>query len=158
MERTRPRVNMVDVPAYIITQMERFCAWQERCPFDVHRKLIPYHLSEGQEESVIKYLKENQFLDEDRYVESFVRSKVKAAWGRQKIVAALRAKQVPSTVIDRFCAEISTDDYTEKLRQSIEKWQRGHPDEENARPKLIRHLLAKGYGMEEVMKELAVSS
>lgn len=149
---------MVDVPAYIITQMERFCAWQERCPFDVHRKLIPYHLSEGQEESVIKYLKENQFLDEDRYVESFVRSKVKAAWGRQKIVAALRAKQVPSTVIDRFCAEISTDDYTEKLRQSIEKWQRGHPDVENARPKLIRHLLAKGYGMEEVMKELAVSS
>lgn len=145
---------MVDVPAYIITQMERFCAWQERCPFDVHRKLMSYHLSEEQEESVIKYLKDNQFLDEERYVESFVRSKVKSAWGKQKIVAALRAKQIPSAVIDRFCAEISTDDYTEKLRQSIEKWQRSHPNVENARPKLIRHLLSKGYGMEEVMRAM----
>lgn len=145
---------MVDVPAYIITQMERFCAWQERCPFDVHRKLMSHHLSEEQEESVIKYLKDNQFLDEDRYVESFVRSKVKAAWGKQKIVAALRAKQIPSALIDRFCAEISTDDYTEKLRQSIEKWQRSHPNVENARPKLIRHLLSKGYGMEEVMRAM----
>jgi len=145
---------MVDVPAYIITQMERFCAWQERCPFDVHRKLMSYHLSEEQEESVIKYLKENQFLDEDRYVESFVRSKVKAAWGKQKIVAALRAKQIPSVLIDQYCAEISTDDYTEKLRQSIEKWQRSHPNVENARTKLIRHLLSKGYGMEEVMREI----
>lgn len=154
MERARPRVIMVDVPAYIITQMERFCAWQERCPFDVHRKLMSYHLSEEQEESVIKYLKDNQFLDEERYVESFVRSKVKSAWGKQKIVAALRAKQIPSAVIDRFCAEISTDDYTEKLRQSIEKWQRSHPNVENARPKLIRHLLSKGYGMEEVMRAM----
>ena len=154
MERARPRVIMVDVPAYIITQMERFCAWQERCPFDVRRKLNSYHLSEEQEETVIKYLKENQFLDENRYVESFVRSKVKAAWGKQKIVAALRAKQIPSALIDQYCAEISTDDYTEKLRQSIEKWQRSHPDVENARTKLIRHLLSKGYGMEEVMREI----
>jgi len=154
LERARPRVIMVDVPAYIITQMERFCAWQERCPFDVRRKLNSYHLSEEQEETVIKYLKENQFLDENRYVESFVRSKVKAAWGKQKIVAALRAKQIPSALIDQYCAEISTDDYTEKLRQSIEKWQRSHPDVENARTKLIRHLLSKGYGMEEVMREI----
>lgn len=145
---------MVDVPAYIITQMERFCAWQERCPFDVRRKLNSYHLSEEQEETVIKYLKENQFLDEDRYVESFVRSKVKSAWGKQKIVAALRAKQIPSALIDQYCAEISTDDYTEKLRQSIEKWQRSHPDVENARTKLIRHLLSKGYGIDEILKNL----
>lgn len=134
--------------------MERFCAWQERCPFDVRRKLNSYHLSEEQEETVIKYLKENQFLDEDRYVESFVRSKVKSAWGKQKIVAALRAKQIPSALIDQYCAEISTDDYTEKLRQSIEKWQRSHPDVENARTKLIRHLLSKGYGIDEILKNL----
>ena len=145
---------MEDVPAYIITQMERFCAWQERCPFDVRRKLMSYHLSEEQEESVIKYLKENQFLDEERYVESFVRSKVKSAWGKQKIVAALRAKQLPKSIIDRYCAEISIDDYTEKLRQSIEKWRRSHPNVEKAREKLIRHLLSKGYGMEEVMREM----
>ena len=145
---------MEDVPAYIITQMERFCAWQERCPFDVLRKLMSYHLSEEQEESVIKYLKENQFLDEERYVESFVRSKVKSAWGKQKIVAALRAKQLPKSIIDRYCAEISIDDYTEKLRQSIEKWRRSHPNVENAWEKLIRHLLSKGYGMEEVMREI----
>lgn len=149
---------MVDVPSYIITQMERFCAWQERCPFDVRRKLMSYHLSEEQEDAVVKHLADNQFLDENRYVESFVRSKVKAAWGKQKIVAALRAKQIPQSLVERFCAEISTDDYTEKLRQSIEKWQRMHPNVERAREKLIRHLLSKGYGMEEVMWELRIKN
>lgn len=145
---------MEDVPAYIITQMERFCAWQERCPFDVHRKMRSLDLTDGQKATVIKYLQDNQFLDEERYVESFVRSKVKSSWGKQKIMAALRAKQLPKSIIDRYCAEISTDDYKEKLRQSIEKWQRSHPNAENAREKLIRHLLRKGYGLEEVMKEM----
>lgn len=138
--------------------MERFCAWQERCPFDVHRKLMSYTLSEEQRDSVVKYLTDNQFLDENRYVESFVRSKVKAAWGKQKIVAALRAKQIPAAIVNRFCAEIPEEDYVEKLRQSIEKWQRMHPNVERAREKLIRHLLSKGYGMEEVMRELRIKN
>ena len=143
---------MTDIPSDIMTKMERFCAWQERCENDVRRKLTSFHLSESQEDAIVKSLRDNRFLDEERYVEMFVRGKVKAGWGKHKIVAALRAKGVPSELIEQACAEIQTDDYQEKLREAIEKWRRSHPNEPGNSPKLVRHLLSKGYGMEEAMR------
>ena len=131
--------------------MERFCAWQERCENDVRRKLTSFRLSGSQEDAIVAHLRENQFLDEERYVEMFVRGKVNAGWGKQKIVAALRAKHIPSELIAQAYAEIPADDYQGKLHDAIAKWQRAHPDEVPNSPKLVRHLLSKGYGMEEVM-------
>lgn len=142
---------MPDVPADIMTKMERFCAWQERCENDVRRKLTSFHLSENQEDAVVRSLKENRFLDEERYVEMFVRGKVKSSWGRQKIVAALRAKRIPSELIDRYCSEIPEEDYGQQLQAAIEKWRRTHPDEAPNSPKLVRHLLSKGFTFEEAM-------
>jgi len=149
---------MTEFPPEIMTKMERFCAWQERCENDVRRKLASFSLSDAQQDAIVKLLKENRFLDDERYVESFVRSKVKASWGRQKIVSALRAKRIPSALIEQYCAQIPAADYQEQLRSAIEKWQRQHPNVERAREKLIRHLLSKGYSIGEVLKELAVSS
>ena len=152
MERTRPRLAMTDVPSEIMAKMERFCAMQERCESDVRRKLTSFHLSEYQDDKIIQSLRENRFLDEERYVELFVRSKVKSAWGRQKIVAALRAKGIPSELVEQGCAEIQTDDYQEKLHEAIAKWRRSHPDEASNSPKLVRHLLSKGYNIDEIFK------
>ncbi len=145
---------MTDVPSEIMAKMERFCAMQERCESDVRRKLTSFHLSEYQDDKIIQSLRENRFLDEERYVELFVRSKVKSAWGRQKIVAALRAKGIPSELVEQGCAEIQTDDYQEKLLEAIAKWRRSHPDEPDNSPKLIRHLLSKGYNIDEIFKTL----
>ena len=142
---------MTEVPSDILNKMERFCAWQERCENDVRRKLTSFRLSDSQEEAIVAHLRENQFLDEERYVEMFVRGKVHAGWGKQKIVAALRAKHIPAELVSRCCAAIPEEDYDEKLRGAIEKWRRTHPDEAPNSPKLVRHLLTKGYGMEEVM-------
>ena len=150
MERTRKRVTM-EIPSEIMTKMERFCAWQERCENDVRKKLTSFHLSDNQKDVVIAALKQNQFLDEERYVEVFVRSKVNAGWGRQKIWAVLRTKQIPADLVDRYCTQIPADDYREAIRKAIEKWRRAHPDEEPNSPKLVRHLLSKGFEMEEVM-------
>lgn len=141
----------MEIPSEIMTKIERFCAYQERCENDVRKKLTSFHLSEGQEDAVIKSLRENNFLDEERFVEVFVRGKVRVGWGVQKIVAALRAKHVPAELIDQACAQIPADDYQGKLRDAIAKWRRSHPDEPANSPKLVRHLLSKGFGMEEVM-------
>ena len=150
MERTRKRVTM-EIPSEIMTKMERFCAWQERCESDVRKKLTSFHLSEAQEIEVINQLKENNFLNEERFVELYVRGKVRVGWGKQKIVAALRAKHIPAELANRYCAAISEEDYGERLQNVIEKWRRTHPDEAPNSPKLVRHLLTKGFGIEEVM-------
>ena len=131
--------------------MERFCAWQERCENDVRKKLTSFHLSEAQEVEIINQLKENNFLNEDRFVELYVRGKVRVGWGKQKIVAALRAKHIPAELANRYCAAITDEDYGERLQNAIEKWRRTHPDETPNSPKLVRYLLSKGFGIEEVM-------
>ncbi len=146
----------MEIPSEIMTKIERFCAYQERCENDVRKKLTSFHLSESQEDAVIKSLRENNFLDEERFVEVFVRGKVRVGWGVQKIVAALRAKRIPAELIDHACAQIPADDYQGKLRDAIAKWRRSHPDELANSPKLVRHLLSKGFGMEEAIG--AVSS
>ena len=144
----------MEIPSEIMTKTERFCAWQERCENDVRRKLTSFHLSERQKDAVIAALRQNRFLDDERYVEVFVRSKVNAGWGRQKIAATLRAKQIPAELIDRHCVQIPADDYRETLLKAIEKWRRTHPDDAPNSPKMVRHLLSKGFGMEEVMREM----
>lgn len=146
------------IPSEIMTKMERFCAWQERCENDVRKKLTSFHLSEAQEVEVINQLKENNFLNEERFVELYVRGKVRVGWGKQKIVAALRAKHIPAELANRYCAAISEEDYGERLQNVIEKWRRTHPDEAPNSPKLVRHLLSKGYGIGEIMKAILVSS
>ena len=146
----------MEIPSEIIMKIERFCAYQERCENDVRKKLTSFHLSESQEDAVIKSLRENNFLNDERFVEVFVRSKVKAGWGVQKIVATSRAKRIPAELIDQACAQIPADDYQGKLHDAIAKWRRSHPDESANSPKLVRHLLSKGFRMEEAME--AVSS
>ncbi len=148
---------MTEIPADIMTKMERFCAYQERCENDVRRKLTSFHLSEDQEDEIIRLLTDGRFINEERYVESFVRSKVKAAWGRQKIVAGLRAKGISNALIQRFCTEIPEDDYRSQLLGAAEKWRRTHPDEPQNSSKLVRHLLSKGYAIHEIMPMLDFS-
>lgn len=157
MERTRPRVIMADIPSDILDQMERFCAYQERCVNDVRRKLTSFHLSDNQVNAIIESLKADGFLDEDRFVEAFVRSKVKSAWGKRKIVSALWAKRIPDALIQRHLDAVPEDSLREQLQKSIEKWLRTHPDalyNSNKRSRLIRHLVSKGYELDDILREL----
>lgn len=137
--------------------MERFCAYQERCENDVRRKLTSFHLFEYQKNAIIESLKANGFLDEERYVEMFVRSKVKAAWGKRKIEAALLRKLIPETLIRRYCEAIPDDEYRENLLKCVEKWKRSHSDTPltfKDREKLIRHLISQGYRLDDILREL----
>ena len=148
---------MADIPSDILDQMERFCAYQERCANDVRRKLTSFHLSEDQEKVIVESLKENGFLDEERFVEAFVRSKVKSAWGKRKIRSALWAKRIPDSLIQRYLDVVPEDSLREQLRKAVEQWLRTHPgalDNSTKRSRLIRHLVSKGYELDEILQEL----
>ena len=148
---------MTEIPTDVLDKMERFCAYQERCVNDVRRKLTSFNLSIYQQNAIIESLKANGFLNEERYVEMFVRSKVKAAWGKRKIESALMQKLIPETLIRRYCEAVPDDDYRENLLKCIEKWKRTHPDKSptsNARIRLVRHLVSKGYQLDDILREL----
>ncbi len=136
----------------ILGKMERYCAGQERCEQDVRRKLAPFALPSVQLEDIIGRLKASDFLNETRYTELFVRSKLKDQWGKLKIRQALSLKRIAPETIDGIIDGIDPELYRKMLDDTIAKWLRLHPEEPvNGRAKLIRAMLTKGFAIEEVM-------
>ncbi len=146
---------MTNVSIEIIKKIEHFCAYQERCKFDVERKLNSFNLSVAQISEIITFLENEKFIDEDRYVETFVRSKVKRSWGKQKIISALKTKHISQNIIDKYVKDIDSDNYNNQLKYIIQKWLKTHKDSVNKREKLFRFLISKGYSYEEILRAIA---
>lgn len=144
----------IDVPADILNKMERYCAFQERSEVEVRKKLCATPLSSAQRDEVVRRLKEGDFLNEQRFVEIFVRSKIKDQWGKYKIGQALYAKGIPTALAEEAIASVDEDLYAEMLGKCIEKWKRLHPEDVENRNKLMHFLLSRGFAAGEIINAL----
>ena len=82
-------------------KLMRYCAYQERCSQEIKTKAKQYGLSTDQINEVLAYLKKENFVNEQRFAEAYVRGKAKVKrWGYYKIRAALKAKAVEEQVIE----------------------------------------------------------
>ncbi len=144
----------MDVPTDILTKLERYCAFQERCEFEVRKKLTTLPCSVAQRDEIVRRLQEHDFLNEERYVETFVRSKFREQWGKLKIRQALFAKKVDSDLADRYLNAIDDDEYMAMLAEVVAKWKRLHSEDAADKPKLFRFLLTRGFSTEDVMRAL----
>ena len=134
-----------------IDKIRKYCAYQDRAESEVRLKLRQYEVSGAEADRIIASLKEEGFLDEERYVESFVRGKVNVKkWGREKIKSHLLAKGVAATTIEKYLTEVNQELYTQNLHATMEKWLRTHPDQPTASLALYRHLLSKGYSYQDI--------
>ena len=130
-------------------KVERYCAFQEKCAFDVHRKLRDMEVPRAESEQIILVLTEKGFIDHDRYCDAFVNDHIKIKrWGRQKIKASLKAKSLPAISIDRALNKIEFSILSENLtylmnRKIIEL--AGEKDLQKQKAKLIRYLASCGY-------------
>ena len=83
-------------------KLEGFCAYQDRCIFDVKKKLKASLLSEEKKEQLIAELIQAKFIDDERFALSFAQGKQRIKkWGISKIKAGLRAKQIATVLIDK---------------------------------------------------------
>lgn len=105
-------------------KMMRFCAYQERCPADIKKKLSRYTISKQETADIIKRLKAENYIDENRYTSAYVRGKLNQnKWGKKKIEFGLIQKQIPQKIIEKSLDEIPDESYREicqKLAQ--QKW------------------------------------
>lgn len=141
----------MDLPAELLSQLERFCVYQERCEQDVRKKLTATPCSVAQRDAIIEHLREFDFLNEERYVDTFVRSKLHEQWGRLKIRQALRVKNIDPKLIDERFADIDEEEYRQMLEETIAKWRRINAGDADNKNKLIRFLLNRGFQMDEVL-------
>lgn len=143
-----------------LEKLKKYCAYQERAQSEVRKKAFSYGLSSEETESVISDLIQENYLNEQRFTEAFVRGKYKfKRWGRKKLELELKARQVSSYCIKKGMAQIEPEVYYSNLVHIAEKrlplTKGKHPAE--IRQKLFQHLLSKGYEshlIEEVISDL----
>jgi len=107
----------------ILTKIQRYCAYQERCHSEVRTKLISLKAYGEMLEEIITELIKDDYLNEMRFAETFAggRFRIKK-WGRQKIKMHLKTKKVSDYCIKKALATIDESDYRKTLSSLIKKY------------------------------------
>ncbi|TDQ17198.1 regulatory protein [Algoriphagus boseongensis] len=129
-------------------KLETFCAYQERCAWEVRRKLYEKSIKGDAVDQLIDTLTKDGFLNEERFARAFARGKFRIKkWGRNRITRELKLREIPTDLIRKALLEIDPDEYYEVLVQATEKkWEKTiEKDPYKKRFKVIQYLISKGF-------------
>ena len=132
----------------VLLKLQSFCAYQERCIKEVKDKLKRLKVEPKHFNSIINSLKNDNYLNEERFVNSFVSDKfLLNKWGKVKIRYELLRKQISETLINKALSQIDDDTYIKVMKDTIEKKLKDFtkPLSAQNRNKLFRHMLSKGF-------------
>ncbi len=138
-----------------LEKARNYCAYQERCIDDVMNKLKSWQLNEEAIGEIIKELKKEGYIDEERYARAFAVGKFRNnKWGRNKIFYALNKKNIPELYIQIGLAAIDEKEYIDTLKSLLSSKTVKAKNDFERKVKLVRYAVQKGYQQELVWKVL----
>ncbi len=109
-------------PDEALKRLQKICSAQEKCPADAITLLKKWGVDQSHHPGIISRLKEEQFINEVRYADAFVRDKIRLDhWGLAKIRYFLRQKGIPESMIGDACDRIDREEYAGMIRRELEK-------------------------------------
>ncbi len=144
----------------IIKKITRWCAYQERSEYETVQKLISLGIDNKIIEQIIQYLKEENYLNEQRFVNTFINGKMHSKkWGIEKIRYYLKQKHhVDERLIHQAFGKIDNHAYLQRLEHIILKKKQSIEKKVNDRyvlkKKIINFALSKGYNISEIIQVL----
>ena len=103
-------------------KLEYYCAYQERCHWEVEQKLKDLQMIPEAQEVIISKLIEENYLNESRFAQSFARGKFNIKkWGKLRIVNELKARKISEYNIKLALKEISDEAYQSAFYSLFEK-------------------------------------
>ncbi len=146
---------MTPPPEYLLEKARNYCAYQERSIFDVKTKLTQWKATEDTLEEIIKTLKAENYINEERFVKAFVLGKFRHnKWGRNKIYYALKQKQIPDLFIEIGLSEIDDEEYINTLKAVLSSKEVKAKNEYIRLNKLVQYAVQKGFQPELAWKVL----
>lgn len=140
------------------TRLEKLCAYQERCSFELERRMIKWGISEDDRNALLAHLISQNFLSEERYAKAFASGKHNIKkWGRTKIKRELKARRISDYSIRKGLEEIDDELYLLNLRSLFEKKMNSLSSEKDKfkrKAKLSRYLFSKGYESDLIIEML----
>ena len=136
----------------ILERLQRQCARMEYCSSDIYRKALK--ALEGDAEAaarIVASLVQDRYVDDRRYASAFAREKSSLqGWGAVKIRFLLRGKGISDEIIDEALQEVDPEKAASKLYKLAADKYRLLKDDPQCRLKLLKALLSRGYGYDEV--------
>jgi len=130
-----------------LQKAKAFCAYQERCHFEVKGKLLDYGLSENEVDEIVAVLIEENYLNEERFAIMFAGGKFRIKqWGRVKIRYELKLKQISAINIKKALAQIDEDDYLNMLTKQYDIYfNKQNGIQQIKKIKTLKYLQSKGF-------------
>lgn len=138
-----------------LKKLLHYCNYQDRCEKEVITKLNSLELDDSDKRFVLEFLREEGFVNDERYCRSYVKSKLNLKkWGINKIKVSLIAKGVDKEMIDNVLSDIDYDLYKEELVNLIRNKKIEGSDPYKRKAKLIRYAISKGYSYPEIIEAM----
>ena len=136
----------------VLERLQRQCARMEYCVSDVRRKALKALEGDAEAtERIVASLVLDRFVDDRRYAAAFAREKAALqGWGVVKIRFHLRGKGITDEIIAESLQEIDPAKAASKLDKLAADRYRLLKDDPQCRLKLLKALLSRGYGYDEV--------
>ncbi len=130
-----------------------YCANSEKCANDVKIKLTEWGAQNEMHDIIIDYLTVNKFIDNTRYANAYVNDAVKIKhWGKIKIRAMLKLKNLPDWLISQSLKEIDDSDYIKALTKQLQTKIKSQPISGIEKQKVIKSMYSRGYEPELVLR------
>ena len=142
-------------------KMAKYCLYQDRCHWEVEKKLREFDLIPEAKDEIIFKLLHYGFLNEERFVHNFVRGKVnQKLWGKNRLKQELKLRQIDSKLIDTALKEeIDPEKYWNNLVKLSQKKYDALYSERDSFKKInkIKSFLAyKGYEFDLINEAIAL--
>lgn len=146
MKLTEPRA---------LNRIASYCSRAERCEFDVRKKLISWELTKEEIGRIVKRLKDEKFLNNERFCHSFVNDKLRFnKWGKKKIIFELKKLRIAESIYIPIINSIDDENFDVQLENIIKTKLKSVKSKDNydKRNKLIRFALGRGFSMDATIK------
>ncbi len=116
MENEEKTVNEIQA------RMAALCSRSEQCSPDIRKKIIAAGISSDDAEDIIQKLKDEKFIDDERYVSAYTSEKFRInQWGRVKMRYYLHMKGLSDSLIQKGLESLDEEKYHKVLVQLMKK-------------------------------------
>ena len=103
-------------------KLQYYCSYQDRCHKEVTEKLKTFNVKHHESNQIISNLINDNYLNESRFSESFVRGKFKIKnWGKIRIISELKRRNISPYNITLGLKEVEDQDYLNKFEEIFKK-------------------------------------
>ena len=131
-----------------IERIKNYCASQDRCQWDVLKKMKEWGLQQATKDHILEILINEKYVDEKRFSSSFCRGKFRIKnWGKRKIITELKRKKISTICINSGLQEIDDNDYNQVLDKLFHQKKAAIKDKNHftQKTKIANFLIQRGF-------------